>query len=134
MVGNMSMSSIESVLAAVATKYGWLKLFTLTAALGGAVTMAVFRPPKTKKEMLRYAFVAIACSLLFGDTAAHIINNWLHLVDLVNVKDGALNFYVSVHALVGSLSWGFVGALTHWRDKLQNNPQGAINDAKDLVQ
>ena len=127
------MSSIESLAAAIATKYGWLKLFTLAAAFGGALLMAMARPPKDKKEMLKYAFAAFACSILFGDTLANILNNQFHLVDMVNMKEGALSFYVSVHALVGSLSWGIVGFLASWRDKLQKNPVEAVRDAKDIL-
>jgi len=49
-------------------KFGFVKILTLGAAALGAGLMAVFRPPKTRKEMFAQSVVALGSSLLFGNT------------------------------------------------------------------
>lgn len=115
------MPSLEGGALAVITKYGWLKLATLGAALGGAVLMAVFRPPKNRKEMLLHALVALGSSFLFGDTVFKIINNYIEMD------------YVAVHGLVGAMSWGFFGGLATMRDKFSKDPVQTVKDVKDIV-
>lgn len=114
--------SIESGAGfALIAKYGWLKLATLGAALGGAVLMAVFRPPKNRKEMLLHALVALGSSFLFGDFAYQNINKWFEMD------------YVAVHGLVGAMSWGVFGGLATFRDKFAADPVQAVKDVKDVI-
>lgn len=115
------MSLEGSGLAALIAKVGWVKVATLGSALAGAFLMAIFRPPKSRKEMLLQAIVALGCSYMFGDSAYTIINKWIPLD------------YVAVHGLVGALSWGAFGGLAHTRDKLSNDPIQVAKDVKDLL-
>lgn len=131
----MAMPSIETgIVGALVAKYGWLKLFTLCAATGGALLMAVFRPPKTRKEMFLQAVVALGCSFLFGDTITNMLDGWF---DFINFETSPwekwLQFSITVHGLIGALSWGIFGGLAHLRDKVEADPLKAIKDVKDLV-
>lgn len=115
-------------------KYGMLKLFTLSAALFGAGMMAIFRPPKSRKELFLQAIVALGCSLLFGDVAAKYLDYLFDFIDLKTVEYvDFLQFYVAVHGLVGAVSWGLFGGIAFFRDKFSDNPIGAVKDAKDVV-
>lgn len=127
------MPSIEGGIAALIAKYGFIKLLTLGAALAGAGMMAIFRPPRTKKEMGLQAIVALGCSFLFGDTIATAVNNWIHLVNMDVWSASTAQFYVTMHGLVGALSWGLFGGLAHMRDKVAKDPIQAVKDVKDLV-
>ena len=120
------MPTLESGLAAIATKFGWLKLGTLGASLAGALVMAMFRPPKTRREVLYHALVAAIGSYMFGPFCVSLAASWL--------PTGVSDIVMPVHFLVGALSWGAFSALAAWRDKLAVNPQEAIKDAKDAVQ
>lgn len=115
------MSLEGSGLAALITKYGWIKAATLGSALLGALLMAVFRPPKTRKEMLMQAIIALGSSYLFGDSVYSIVTKWVPLD------------YVAVHGLVGALSWGIFGGLAHMRDKVAADPIQAVKDVKDIL-
>lgn len=127
--------SLESgVLGAVIAKLGWVKVLSLGASLIGAGLMAVFRPPKSRKEMFLQAAVALGCSLLFGDTVVKWADHFFDFIDLntANWVD-FLQFYVSVHGLVGALSWGLFGGLAHLRDKTATDPIGTVKEIKDVV-
>lgn len=127
------MSSIESGIAAIITKYGWIKALTLGSALLGAFIMAVFRPPKSKKEMATQAMVALSASLLFGDTVVSYADYLFDFIDLstVGIKD-YLQFYVTIHGLVGAFSWGLFGGIAHYRDKLATSPTEVIKDVGNI--
>lgn len=124
----------ESVVIAFIAKFGFVKLFTLGAALSGAALMAVFRPPKSRKEMFLQATVALSCSFLFGDTVTHMLDSWLDFIDYATSPwEAWIQFSITIHTLMGALSWGFFGGLAHMRDKFANDPIQAAKDVKDLV-
>lgn len=100
------------------------KVLSFLPALVGAALMAIFRPPKTRKEMLAQAAVALGCSFLFGNAAFNLVDGWLHIGP--DGKDAVLG-------LVGALSWGAFGGLAHFRDKVAKDPLQAIKDAKDAI-
>lgn len=119
------MSSIESALAVVIAKFGTVKVLSLGVAVLGALVMCFFRPPKTKKEVFYHAAVAGAGSFMFGPLAVAIISGWLDApVDLVQMP---------AHFIVGALSWGAMGAIATYRDKLASAPKEAVQDVKDVV-
>lgn len=100
------------------------KLLAFLPALVGAALMAIFRPPKTRKEMVAQAAVALGCSFLFGNAAFNIVDGWIHIGP--DGKDAVLG-------LVGALSWGAFGGLAHFRDKVAKDPVEAINDVKSTL-
>ena len=115
------MPTLESGAIAAITKYGWLKLATLGSALGGALLMAVFRPPTTRKEVLMHALVALGCSFYFGDTVYTFINKYVEM-DIV-----------ASHGLVGAMSWGLFGGLATLRDRFFKDPVQVAKDVKDII-
>lgn len=127
---NMAVESGSAIGLAAITKFGWVKLFSLGAAVLGAGMMAIFRPPKSRKELFTQGAVALGCSLLFGSTAASIILHYLPL-DL-NSMEELVSYHVSVNGIVGAMSWGIFGGLAHLRDKVETDPEQVIKDAKSL--
>lgn len=127
--------SVESTaIGALLTKFGWLKIFTLGAALAGAGLMAIFRPPKTKKEMFLQGCVALGCSFLFGDTVVNLLDGWFSFIDAATSPiDKWMQFAIAVHGLVGALSWGIFGGIAYVRDKVGVNPIEAAKEIKDVV-
>ena len=118
---------------AVISKFGWLKMASLGAALAGAGLMALSRPPKTRKEQFYQALTALGSSLLFGDFAVRWAATYFPFVNLITDSYfDTLTFYVSVHALVGALAWGAFGALGTFRDKFVVDPSGAVKNARDI--
>lgn len=128
------MSLESTAIGALIAKYGWLKLFTLGAAGLGAALMAAFRPPKSRKELAMHALVAFGCSFLFGDTAVQLADSFFDFINLATADWWSfLQFYITVHGLVGAMSWGLVGGLATFRDRFSNDPTGAIKDVKDSI-
>jgi hypothetical protein len=127
---NMAVESGSALGLAAITKFGWIKLLTLGAALLGASIMAVFRPPKSRKELFTQGAVALGCSLLFGSTIASIGLHYLP-IELTSLED-LLSYNVAINGLVGALSWGAFGGLAHFRDKVQNDPAQAIKDVRSI--
>lgn len=126
------MSLEGGALGALIAKYGWLKLLTVSAALTGAGMMAIFRPPKTKKEMFYQGAVALGCSLLFGDTTASLIDHWFDYINMsTSPREEVIKFVVAVHALVGAFSWGAFGGFAVLRDKFGSDPVQTIKDLKN---
>ena len=110
-----------------------MKLFTLTAALGGAGMMAIFRPPKTKKEMMYQGAVALGCSMLFGNVIAELIDYWFDFISLeTSPIDRIIQFQVAVHGLVGAFSWGLFGGIAVLRDKFGSDPVQTVKDIKNV--
>lgn len=127
------MPSVEGGLLALVGKYGWLKLLTVGAALAGAVMMAVFRPPKTKKEMFYQGAVALGCSLLFGDTVCQMLDYWFDFINLTSSpREQVIQFVVAVHGLVGAMSWGLFGGIAVLRDKFGSDPVQVVKDIKNV--
>ena len=119
------MSAVESGVAALIAKFGVAKLLTFGAALSGAAIMAIFRPPKTRKEVLQHGLVALVGSYLFGPFLSQLVANWSG----VPIEE----CLIPVHGMVGALSWGAFSGIATWRDKLASNPKEAIQDVKDSL-
>jgi len=130
----MAMSIESGVgIGALVAKYGWLKLLTVGSALGGAGMMAIFRPPKDKKEMFYQGAVALGCSLMFGDVAAQMIDYWFDFINMTTSPRGdVIQFVVAIHGLLGAFSWGLYGGIAAFRDKFGSNPIQAIKDVRDV--
>lgn len=130
----MKMSIETGVASALIAKYGWLKLFTLCAALGGASMMAIFRPPKSKKEMFYQGAVALGCSLMFGDVLANMIDYWFDFINMATgPREEVIQFQVAVHGMLGAFSWGLYGGIAALRDKFGSDPVQAVKDVKSVL-
>lgn len=112
---------------------GVTKITGLLAALVGAAMMAVFRPPKNKREQILQATVALGCSFLFGDSLCLMLDSWFDWINLkTDTMADSIQFIATVHGLVGALAWGAFGGLAIIRDKLSKDPVQTIRDIKDL--
>ncbi len=108
---------------------GW-KLLGLSALLGsgilGAVMMAVFDPPKTKKLLFGQAAVAGIGSLFFGPVATKLADHYFDFINLANATGiEAFEVAAPVYLLVGAMSWGAFGALAKFREIIRT--RGAEN-------
>lgn len=95
--------------------------------------MALFRPPKTRRELFIQGAVALTASLLFGNVVTDLADYWLDFINLDTAPmQRVIEFTVTVHGLVGAMSWGIFGGIAQFRDKLANNPIEAIKELKDV--
>lgn len=115
-------------------KFGAVKFFGLGAALVGAGIMAIFRPPKTRKEMFMQGAVALASSLLFGGVAVNALAGFsVFGINLLTAPlADIIQFNAMVHGLIGAMAWGVFGGLAVLRDKFSSDPIQAVRDIKDL--
>lgn len=115
-------------------KFGSLKLIGFGAALIGAGIMAIFRPPKTKKELFLQGAVALAASFLFGPSAVKFADYYFSWVDLTHAKfEDVLQFNAMVHGLIGAIAWGVFGGIAVLRDRFGSDPIQTVKDVKDAV-
>lgn len=125
------MMATEAAGLGLLAKFGWIKAATLGAALAGAGMMAIFRPPKTRKELFSQGLVALGSSLLFGNTVALWIAHVFPFIDLATTSlENYVQYLVSVHGLVGALSWGLWGGFSVFRDK--TGSQSITDTVKDV--
>lgn len=114
-------------------KFGLIKLLAFGSALLGAGLMAIFRPPKTRREMFMQGVVALSSSFLFGGVAVSAIAGYTGWVSLITSSfSDIIQFNIMVHGLIGALSWGVFGGLAVLRDKFGSDPIAAIKDIKEL--
>lgn len=114
-------------------KFGTLKLLGVGAALIGALIMAIFRPPLTRKEMMYQAAVAIGASLLFGSNACRYLDSiwsWINLT--TDSTEDVMQFVAMVHGLIGASAWGVFGGIAVLRDKFGSDPIQTAKDIKDI--
>lgn len=124
----------STALGAFLIKMGGFKLLGAGAALLGAGIMAIFRPPKDRKELFKQGAVALGCSFLFGSTAVNLLDWAFDSINLATapVVD-VVNFNIAVHGLVGALSWGIFGGILVLRDKFSKDPVGTAKEIKDVA-
>lgn len=125
--------SVETGAGVLLSKFGIMTSLGAVAALLGAGIMAVFRPPKTRKELFLQGAVALGSSFLFGGTAVKVL---AHLTGWVNLAtDNVLDvsqFTIMVYGMIGALSWGLFGGLAELRDKIAEDPIQAVKDVKNI--
>ena len=96
--------------------------------------MAMFRPPKTKKETLYYGVAALGASLLFGGTMVKLLDHYLEWINLAASSfEDIVQFNITVHGLVGATSWGLFGAIASLRDKFAADPIGTVKEIKNDI-
>lgn len=127
------MSLEGGAVGALIAKYGAVKLVTVFAALSGAGMMAIFRPPKTRKEVFYQGAVALGCSLMFGDVVASMIDYWFDFINMSSSpREQVIQFMVAVHGMVGAFSWGIYGGIAVLRDKFGSDPVQTVKDIKNV--
>lgn len=130
----MAEPTSSGVLGALVYKFGAIKLAGLGAALAGAGIMAIFRPPKTRKELFFQCAVALGSSLLFGGSAVRAFDYYFDWIDMTTAPfEEVLQFTGAVHGIIGAVSWGLFGGLSVLRDKLGSDPVQAVKDVKDVL-
>lgn len=129
----MNNMSAEAGAGALIAKFGMVKILSFGAALVGAGIMAVFRPPRTRKELFMQGAVALGSSLLFGGTAVNVLAHLTGWIDLAtaNMSD-IVQFNATVHGLIGAMAWGLFGGLAVLRDKFSSDPIQAVKDIHNL--
>ena len=115
------------------TKYGWLKFASFGFAMLGAGMMAAFRPPKSRRELFLQGIVALGSSLLLGNTVSNIIAYYFNFINIYTspVTD-VVEFYATVHGLIGAFSWGLFGGIAALRDRFAADPLQTVKDVRSL--
>ena len=127
----MEPSSSTGLATAAAIK---LKFWLLIPAILGAAIMLATKPPKERKTMFLYAFVAISSSFLFGHQLAHALDYYVPWVDLTTHADEHhLDYMIAVHGLVGAAAWSVCGLAHTAYAKLREDPAGALRDFWNIV-
>lgn len=103
----------SSAAAAAGIKFG----LSLGAGGLGALAMAAFDPPPTKKAMYAQAAVAGTLAIVSTKLAIKILAGWWPSVfDISNASIwDAVDVLLPVGFLIGALSWGLMGALVKLR-------------------
>lgn len=130
----MAEPASSGAMGIVIWKFGALKLLGLGAAILGAWMMAIFRPPKTRRELFYQCGVALGSSILFGGSAVlylDVKSDWINL-STAPIMD-VIQFIGAVHGLIGALSWGVFGGLSVLRDKFGSDPVQTVKDVKDAL-
>lgn len=96
----------------------------------GAAIMILVDPPESKREVFARAFVAFACSYLFGDT----LFDFLQTTGTFHFLDAAKRaHHVAVDGGIGALGWAFTGGIAMLMRKWKADPLAVIRDAKDAL-
>jgi hypothetical protein len=124
----------ETGLGMLIMKFGVVKILGFGAALLGAGMMAIFRPPKSRKEMFLQGCVALGASLLFGGVVVNMLAGFsIFSVNMItSPMADIIQFNAMVHGLIGAMAWGIFGGLAVLRDKFGSDPVQTIKDIKDL--
>ncbi len=87
----------------------------------GAVLIAAFDPPKTKKGLFAQSAIGGIMSLVFGPLAVRAADHYFDFINLANASalDG-LQQAAPVYFLVGALGWGACGALVKLRELIRD--------------
>ncbi len=130
----MAEPASSGVVGVAIWKFGLLKLLGLGAAIIGAGIMAIFRPPKTRRELFLQCAVALGASLLFGGSAVKALDFYFDWIDLSTASlEDIFQFTGAVHGLLGAMSWGIFGGISVLRDRLGRDPVQAAKDVKDAL-
>lgn len=118
---------------ALALKFGLLKGLAAAAALLGAFLMAAVFEPKTKREMMLRAFVALGSSLLFTGWAMKLAARYfeipLHSLDPLEL----IEFTLTVGGLLGALSWFAFGAAGEVLKNFRKRPIQTLQEVGDAA-
>jgi len=98
----------------------WLFAYKAIAALGlgalGALIMAGFDPPKTRRMLFAQSAVAGGGSVLFGPVAVHFVDHMTPWIDIHALPlPQHMEWAAPIYFVVGALSWGAFGALAKFR-------------------
>jgi hypothetical protein len=98
----------------------------LPAGIGAALMVAV-DPPKDRRELFARAFVAFACSYLFGDTLFDFLDStsWFAFLD-----GAKRHHHVAVDGFVGAVGWAAAGGLAMWLKKFRGDPAAAVRELR----
>lgn len=102
--------SEPTAISAAAVKLG----VSLGAGVLGALIMAAFDPPATKRELFKQAACAGVGSAIFGPVALKFAAYYVPFVDFAQME-----YAIPVLFLTGAISWGAFGALAKFRDILR---------------
>jgi hypothetical protein len=124
----MKMAAIESGAGAIGI-FGKVAVIA-GAGLLGAAAMAAFDPPTTKKQLFVQAAIALGCSFMFGPTAVKAADFYFDFINLAGVSNWIefMETAAPIYALVGALSWGFVGLVASLRKLIRNKGANSLFD------
>lgn len=100
----------------------------------GALIMAAFDPPKTRRALFWQALASAAGSLVFGHAALRVLDHFTPWVDIAALpQDQWIEWAAPVYFVVGALSWGLFGALAQLRRALRERGVQHLEDLLDAL-
>lgn len=124
--------AVEAGAAGIAMKLGLFKLLGGGAALLGAFLMAAVLEPKSKREMVLRAFVALGTSVLATDWLMKMVAP--HFGFEVRALDPTdlVQYTLVTGGVVGALSWFALGAAGYFLEKFRSDPVSTVKAIKSL--
>jgi hypothetical protein len=118
--------AVEAGAAGLAWKLGLFKLIGGGAALLGAFLMAAVLEPKSKREMVLRAMVALGTSTLGTDWAMRIAASHLG-VDMATLPmPDVIQYTLAMGGTIGAVSWFALGAIGELLKRIRRDPIGSI--------
>lgn len=127
----MTEPTSSGILGAAIWKFGLVKTLAFTSAMIGAGIMAIFRPPKTRRELFMQGIVALGSSFMFGGMLVNTIasiTGWINL-NTAPIAD-VVQFHMAIYGFLGAISWGLFGGLSVLRDKFGSDPIKTIRSIR----
>lgn len=98
----------------------------LPAALGAAI-MILVDPPKSRRDLFIRVFVAMACSILFGE----LVFDWLRSMSVFSWLDPFKRAHVSaIDGIVGAVGFSVASGSAVWLRRFRKDPIKAIDEVK----
>jgi len=117
---------VEAGGTALALKFGLFKLAAGLAAVLGAFLMAAVLEPKSKREMVLRALVALGTSMLATGWVVRVAAAKFGVdIDTMDL-DERIEYTLAAAGLIGAVSWFVLGAAGEVLKMLRRDPAGTL--------
>jgi len=133
-IQNKGVAMSEPISGSMAGIFSW-KALGFSALLGsgilGGMLMAIFDPPKTRKQLFLQGAAAGIGGLFFGPIALRTLDHYVEWISLTTASPvEVLEVAAPIYLLIGTMSWGIFAALAKLREIIAE--RAAAQAAKKL--
>jgi hypothetical protein len=123
----MAADGASGAAAGLAWKLGLIQKLLALVGVGavGAVVMASFDPPPTRRAMFAQALAAGVMAILFTPAMVRWLDSMFDWITVNDVESWA-EVALPCGFMVGALSWGFIGALSKLRTIVKDKGADAL--------